>query len=94
MLATLGRIIHCGRYMLILWRKLVVWLRTLLLKISKKEKVEWAKSIGELLTIIADILAKQPSPVKPVEPATPTVPDYDIIPKPPRKRLLDWLLRR
>jgi len=80
--------------MIILWRKLVVLLRTLLLQVSKKEKVAWGKSIAELLTIIAAILAKQPQPVKPIEPVKPTVPDYNIIPKPSRKRLLDWLLRR
>jgi hypothetical protein len=85
--------------MFTLWRKLVVWLRTFLLKISKKEKVEWGKSISELLTIIAGLLTKQedgviPQPVEPVKPTKPTVPDYNIIPKPTRKRLLDWLLRR
>lgn len=79
--------------MLLLWRKLVVCLRTVLLKVSKKEKIDWRKSISELLTIIASMLTKQVNEPTPIEPAKPKIPDYDIIPKPCR-RLLKWLFSR
>jgi hypothetical protein len=85
--------------MFTLWRKLVVWLRTLLLKLSKKEKIKWTDSLSELLTIIANMLTKQTEtqepikPIKPIKPVKPIIPDYTIIPT-PRKRLLDWLFRR
>lgn len=85
--------------MVILWRKLVTWLRAILLKISRKEKIEWCKEIIELLAIIGSMLDKQipqPEPIDPTKPVTPPIPNYDIIGKIPRpkRRLLDWLLRR
>ncbi len=72
--------------MLKIWRDLVVWLRSLLLAIwLHKNPIKWPEKISELLSIVIEALGKisNNTPVKPIKPdVTPTIPNYDIIPKP------------
>jgi hypothetical protein len=82
--------------MFLIWRRFVVWLRTLLLKLSRKEKVEWDKEIVEVVDIVHDALDKQqPSEPKNEPKNEPKLPNYDIIGKVPReKRRFFRLFRR
>jgi len=82
--------------MFLVWRRFIVWLRTLLLKLIREEKVDWETEVVIITNILRDLLKKQvdsKTPSKPIEPEKPSLPDYDIIGniKKPRKRLLDWL---
>ena len=63
------------------WRRFIVWLRTLLLKLNRKEKIEWDKEVVEVIDIIDDA-------------TKPEVPNYDIIGPVPRKRIIFRWLRR
>jgi hypothetical protein len=72
-----------------LWRKFVVWMRTLLLKLYRKENIVWAQEIIKLLDIIREILNKKQSDEN-------KVPNYNItgkIPK-PRRRFFRRFRRR
>lgn len=82
--------------MFVIWRRFVVWLRTLLLKLSRKEKVEWDKEIVEVVDIVHDALDKQQSKTPATEPKEePKAPNYDIIGTVPReKRRFFRLFRR
>jgi hypothetical protein len=82
--------------MFLLWRRFIVWLRTLLLKLIREEKIDWEKEFVTITNILRELLKKQldnQTPSKPMEPEKPRIPNYDIIGniKRPRKRLLDWL---
>jgi len=79
-----------------LWRRLVVWLRSLLLAIFFKKPIQWSNKLGELFGIIVDALKMKENKdtVTPeVEPKKPT-PDYDMIPKRPLRDFLHKLLGR
>lgn len=73
-----------------IWRDFVVWLRSLLLAIwLHKNPIKWPERISELLGIVIAALGKisdkngKIEPIEPKKPAvTPTIPKYDIIPKP------------
>jgi hypothetical protein len=58
--------------MFIIWRRFVSWLRNLLLKLHRKQKVKWDEEIIEVVDIVHDALNKQqpsePSNTKPNEP--------------------------
>jgi len=76
--------------MFVLWRKFVVWLRTLLLKLARKQPIKWDEEIIEVTEIIHDVVeANETTPA-------PKLPNYDIIGPvvKPRWRLLDWLRNR
>jgi hypothetical protein len=71
----------------VIFRRFVVWLRTILLSLYLKRQVDWKKEVHEIIDIVDDAVDKVP--------ATPT---YDLIgpveePK-KRRRLLNWLRRR
>jgi hypothetical protein len=73
--------------MIVLCRKFVVWLRTLLLTIVQKKPINWATTLGDLFRILADATTVIP------EPAKPTTPDYDMIPKRPVRDFFRRLFR-
>lgn len=73
-----------------IWRQFVVWLRKLLVKIYRKDTIEWDKEI----TVITDIAKEAIDKKKPAVKSK--IPSYDMtgdIPR-PRRRLLDLLSRR
>jgi len=64
------------------WRKFVVWMRTILIKLYQKENIIWIKEIITLLDIIREVLEKKQLENK--------IPNYDItgnILKPQRRFL-------
>jgi transcriptional regulator len=78
--------------MVIIWRRFVVWIRTLLLDWFLKRPIQWSNKLGELFNIIVDVVKKEedqePIPIKP------TTPDYDILPKKPVRDFLRKLFKR
>ena len=65
--------------MLILWRRIVVWVRSLLISWFFKKEIKWGEKVTDLTNIINDAI---PAPLpKPVEP-TP------ILPKQPLRNFL------
>ena len=85
--------------MFLVWRRFVVWLRNLLLKLSRKDKVEWDKEIIDVLDIIDDAIPETQPETKPeLQPETkPEPPKYDIIgtvDKKKKKPLFWWLRRK
>jgi hypothetical protein len=86
--------------MVMLWRRLVVWLRSLLLSWFLKRPIQWSNKLGELFGIIVDALKMKetkPKPVKPIPvkpiPVKP-IPDYNITPKQPVRYFLRKLFKR
>jgi hypothetical protein len=79
--------------MFLLWRRFIVWLRTLLLKLVRKEVINWDQEIVTLTNILREFLKKQSDKKPPPKQIESKIPEYDIIGdiKKPRKRLLDWL---
>ncbi len=75
-----------------LWRRFVVWIRTLLLDWFLKRPIQWSNKLGELFGIIVDVVKKEedqePIPIKPF------IPDYDILPKKPVRDFLRKLFNR
>lgn len=79
--------------MFALWRRFVTWLRKLLLKFYRKDKIEWDKEINEIVDITKEaIKRKNEKENKPQ--AEPKVPEYDIIGPQAKKRILRRLLDR
>ncbi len=79
-----------------LWRRLVVWLRSLLVAIFFKKPIQWSNKLGELFSIVMDALKMQEekdNPTPEPEPKKP-IPDYDMIPKRPIRDFLKKLLGR
>lgn len=60
--------------LLLIWRKLVAWLRTLLTALGRKEKVDWPKKVNDLTAIVNEALDVQGVPELPKNspPATKT----------------------
>jgi hypothetical protein len=81
--------------MFLLWRRFIVWLRTLLLKLVREEKINWDQEIVAITNILRELLKQQIDNKLPPKPIESKIPDYDIIGtiKKPRKRLLDWFRR-
>ncbi|MFA5345373.1 MAG: hypothetical protein WC315_03785 [Candidatus Omnitrophota bacterium] len=83
-----------------LWRRLVVWLRSLLVALFFKKPIQWSNKLGELFSIIMDALKMQedksgttPKPTPTPEPKKP-IPDYNLIPKRPVRDFFKKLLGR
>ncbi len=83
--------------MVILWRRLVVWLRSLLIDIFLKKTIQWSNKFGELFGIIVDVLKmtenKTVSGTPKVNTKMPTIPDYNLVPKQPIRDFLRKLCR-
>jgi hypothetical protein len=80
--------------MVILWRRLVVWLRSLLVAIFFKKPIQWSNKLGELFNIIMDALKMQEDKDNPAPEPKKPVPDYDMISKRPLRDFLKKLLGR
>lgn len=85
------------------WRHLVRWLRTLILKLSRKQPVNWTDEIDELTEITNEALDAQgyPMPDQKPKPSPTAAPSPDQVPdQVPEKtrrfhgRLIEWLRRK
>jgi hypothetical protein len=77
-----------------LWRRLVVWLRSLLIALFFKKPIQWSTKLGELLGIIVDALKmKEDKDTLTPEPKKP-VPEYDMVSKRPVRDFFRKLLGR
>jgi|WetSurMetagenome_2_1015567.scaffolds.fasta_scaffold06167_4 hypothetical protein len=50
--------------MVILWRRFVVWLRSLLLAIYARKSIDWPNKLNALVLILLDVFKKQEEKVE------------------------------
>jgi len=77
--------------MVIIWRRLVVWLRTLLIDIVLKRPIQWSNKLSGVFGIIVDTIKRNEQPTLP---KPKIVPDYNIIPRKPIREFFQKLLKR
>jgi len=79
-----------------LWRRLVAWLRSLLVCWFLKKPIQWSNKLGELFSIIVEAIKLkevEPVDIKP-ESKPESKPDYNIIPKRPLRDFIRKLLNK
>jgi len=86
--------------MILIWRRFVVWLRSIAFALATKKKISWPEKVTELSEIIVSWLKIAKRRDENTNPDAPVIPDYDLAgpvnkPTEPKETWLErWRKRR